>query len=92
MPLVAVKVRPVASSESLIVVTAGVVLGTRFSKLPPVVPVMVVLTVEPLTYTSLAGVSTTTVPVVLPASITMTEPLLKVTVIAVPAGLVRVAV
>ena len=28
---------------------AGAVLGTRFSKLPPVVPVMVVLTVLPLT-------------------------------------------
>ncbi|MOA60958.1 hypothetical protein D3C78_1859800 [compost metagenome] len=74
------------------VVTAGVVSGTRFSKLPPVVPVIVALTVLPLTYTSFAGVSTTTLPLVLPASMTMTEPLLKVTVIGVPAGLVRVAV
>ncbi|MNP75705.1 hypothetical protein D3C76_1728110 [compost metagenome] len=79
------------SGESVMVVTAGVVSGTRFSKLPPVVAVIVVLTVLPLTYTSFAGVSTTTEPLVLPASMTMTEPLLKVTVIGVPAGLVRVA-
>ncbi|MNC77363.1 hypothetical protein D3C76_1758300 [compost metagenome] len=46
---VAVRVRPVVSTESVMVVTAGVVFGTRFSKLPPVVPVMVVLTVLPLT-------------------------------------------
>ena len=60
--------------------------------MPPVVPVMVVLTVLPLTYTSFGAVGTVTVPVVLPASMVMTEPLLKVTVMAVPAGLVRVAV
>ena len=46
MPAVSVTV--VVSIESVIVVTAGVVLGTRFSKLPPVAPVIVVLTVEPL--------------------------------------------
>ncbi|MNR55859.1 hypothetical protein D3C85_1763180 [compost metagenome] len=46
---VAVRVSPVLSTESVMVVTAGVVFGTRFSKLPPVVPVMVVLTVLPLT-------------------------------------------
>ncbi|MNP07687.1 hypothetical protein D3C76_997230 [compost metagenome] len=45
---VAVKVTVVVSIESVIVVTAGAVLGTRFSKLPPVAPVMVVLTVLPL--------------------------------------------
>ncbi|PBJ16987.1 hypothetical protein BSF44_56930 [Pseudomonas sp. ACN8] len=37
------------SITSEIVVTAGVLLSTRFSKLPPVVAVMVVLTVLPLT-------------------------------------------
>ncbi|KPU62183.1 hypothetical protein AN403_6265 [Pseudomonas fluorescens] len=47
--LPAVRVTVVASTVSVMVVTAGVVLGTRFSKLPPVVPVMVVLTVLPLT-------------------------------------------
>ncbi|MNT83559.1 hypothetical protein D3C72_2234530 [compost metagenome] len=82
----------VLSIESVMVVTAGVVPGTRFSKLPPVAPVMVVLTVLPFTYTSLAAVSTTTVPVVWPASMLMTEPLLKVTVTGVPAGLLNVAV
>ncbi|MNC29625.1 hypothetical protein D3C76_896930 [compost metagenome] len=89
---VAVRVTVVVSIESVMDVTAGSLLGTRFSKLPPVVPMMVVLTVLPLTWTSLAGVPTTTVPVVWPASMVMTEPLLKVTVIGVPAGLVRVAV
>jgi len=34
--------------ESVTVVVAGVVFGTRFSKLPPVAPVIVVLTVPPL--------------------------------------------
>ena len=33
----------VVSIESVMVVTAGVVFGTRFSKLPPVAPVIVVL-------------------------------------------------
>ncbi|MNI97176.1 hypothetical protein D3C87_2128790 [compost metagenome] len=45
---VAVRVTVVVSIESVMVVTAGVVFGTRFSKLPPVVLVMVVLTVLPL--------------------------------------------
>ncbi|MNN50022.1 hypothetical protein D3C81_1645860 [compost metagenome] len=46
---VALRVSPVLSTESEMVVTAGVVFGTRFSKFPPVVPVMVVLTVLPFT-------------------------------------------
>ncbi|KPU62184.1 hypothetical protein AN403_6264 [Pseudomonas fluorescens] len=46
---VAVRLRPVLSTESEMLVTAGAVLGTRFSKLPPVVPVMVVLMVLPFT-------------------------------------------
>ncbi|MNP86308.1 hypothetical protein D3C76_1864650 [compost metagenome] len=46
---VAVSVRPVVSGESVMLVTAGAVLGTRFSKLPPVAPVIVVLTVLPFT-------------------------------------------
>ncbi|MCY1178634.1 hypothetical protein D9M71_606490 [compost metagenome] len=45
---VAVRLRPVLSIESVIVVTAGFGFGTRFSKLPPVAPVMVVLTLLPL--------------------------------------------
>ncbi|MNL19402.1 hypothetical protein D3C87_1406000 [compost metagenome] len=46
---VAVSVTVVVSIESVMDVTAGSLLGTRLSKLPPVVPVMVVLTVLPLT-------------------------------------------
>jgi len=45
----AVSVTVVVSIESVMVVIAGVVLGTRLSKLPPVVLVIVVLTVLPLT-------------------------------------------
>ncbi|MNP36012.1 hypothetical protein D3C76_1293690 [compost metagenome] len=88
----AVRVRPVLSTESVMVVTAGVVLGTRFSKLPPVVLVMVVLTVLPLLKTSLAEVGTFTEPLVWPAAMVMVEPLDRVTVTGVCAGLVRVAV
>ncbi|MNW14811.1 hypothetical protein D3C71_2131480 [compost metagenome] len=44
----AVRVAVVTSTESLIVVSAGAGLGVNCSKLPPVAPVMVVLTVEPL--------------------------------------------
>ncbi|MNJ72535.1 hypothetical protein D3C77_691930 [compost metagenome] len=44
----AVRVAVVTSTESLIVVCAGVGFGVSCSKLPPVAPVMVVLTVEPL--------------------------------------------
>jgi hypothetical protein len=52
----AVRVTVVVSTESVMVVVAGVGLVARFSKLPPVALVIVVLTVEPLLYTSLAGV------------------------------------
>ncbi|MNM97740.1 hypothetical protein D3C81_1102540 [compost metagenome] len=45
---VAVRVRLVVSIESVMVVTAGVGFGTRFSKLPPLAPVIVVVTVLPL--------------------------------------------
>ncbi len=92
MLLVAVRVKPVLSTESVMVVTAGVVFGTRFSKLPPVAPVIVVLTVLPLLYTSLAAVGTLTVPTVSPAAMVMVEPFDRVTVTGVCAGLVNVAV
>ncbi|MNH39953.1 hypothetical protein D3C79_1011960 [compost metagenome] len=45
---VAFRLRPVSSIESVMVVTAGFGFGTRFSKLPPVAPAMVVLTLLPL--------------------------------------------
>ncbi|MCY1352122.1 hypothetical protein D9M69_384070 [compost metagenome] len=89
---VAVRVTVVVSIESVMVVTAGVVFGTKFSKLPPVVLVMVVLTVLPLLKTSLAEVGTFTEPLVWPAAMVMVEPLDRVTVTGVCAGLVRVAV
>ncbi|MNO04704.1 hypothetical protein D3C81_2258270 [compost metagenome] len=44
----AVRVAVVLSTESLIVVSAGAEFGVSCSKLPPVAPVIVVLTVEPL--------------------------------------------
>ena len=46
--LLAPRLTVVVSMESVMVVTAGVVLGSRFSKLPPDAPVMVTLTVLPL--------------------------------------------
>ncbi|MNJ81675.1 hypothetical protein D3C77_805920 [compost metagenome] len=53
---------------------------------------MVTSTVSRSMYTSSSGASTVTVPVVAPAAMLITAPLLRVTVIAVPAGLVSVAV
>ncbi|MNT19588.1 hypothetical protein D3C72_1548530 [compost metagenome] len=77
---------------SLITVEAGVGFGVSCSKLPPVALSMVTLTVEPLLYTSLAGVWKSTLPWVLPASMVMVWPLDRVTVTGVCAGLLRVTV
>ena len=80
------------SMVSVTLVTAGTVLGTRFSKLPPVALEMVASTLPASLYTSSAGAATVAVPEVAPAAIVITAPLLKVTVTGVPAALVRVAV
>jgi len=84
--------RVVVWMVSVTAVTAALSLTVSCSKLPPVVPVMVAETLAALMYTSLAGAATVTVPVVLPASIWITAPLLRVTVMAVSALLVKVAV
>ena len=77
---------------SVTAVTAGVALTFSFSKSPPVVPVMVALTLPPSTYTVLRGASTVTLPSVAFLAMEMVEPLLRLTVIALPAGLVSLAV
>ncbi|MNL09889.1 hypothetical protein D3C87_1306690 [compost metagenome] len=82
----------VVSMVSVTSVTAGTLLGTRFSKLPPVAVEIVASTLPASLYTSSAGAGTVTVPVVLPASIVITAPLDRVTVTGEPAALVKVAV
>ncbi|MNE70033.1 hypothetical protein D3C77_361370 [compost metagenome] len=77
---------------SLTWVTAGLSLMSSFSKLPPVAPVMVSLMSPASMYTSSLGASIVMLPLVLSAPMMMVLPLLKVTVTAVPAGLLRVAV
>ena len=73
-------------------VLAGAGLNVRFSKPPPLAAVMVLLTVPASTYTSSLEAGRLTVPVVLPGLIIMVWPPLKVTVTAVLAGLLSVAV
>ncbi|MNH13706.1 hypothetical protein D3C79_732870 [compost metagenome] len=82
----------VVSMVSVTWVTAGCLLIARSSKLPPVAPVMVALTLPASMYTSSAGAGTLAVPVVLPASMVMVAPLLRVTVTVVCALLLKVAV
>ena len=68
---VAVKLTVVSSIVSVIVVTAAAVSVIRFSKLPPVTPVIVLLT-EPVSITaSSLGAGTLTVPLDAPAAMLM---------------------
>ena len=87
-----VKLRVVVSKLSVTLVTAGVESTDRVSKLPPVAPVIVVDTEPASTYGLFAWVATDTVPVVAPSAMVMVEPLLRFTVTAPCAGLVKVAV
>ncbi|MNE83474.1 hypothetical protein D3C76_1436460 [compost metagenome] len=80
------------SMVSVTSVTAGVLSTSSFSKSPPVVPATVTLTSPASTYTSSSGAGTVMLPSVWPLAMVMTSPLLRVTFISVPAGLVRVAV
>ena len=73
-------------------VTAAVGLTLTRSKSPPVVPVIVALTLVLSTYTVLRGASTVTLPSVAFLAMVMVEPLLRLTVIALPAGLDSLAV
>ena len=76
---VALRLTVVASTVSVTVVTAGVVSTTRPMP-PPLVLAMLALTELGSTYTSsLAASGTLTVPLVAPAAIVMTAPLLSVT-------------
>ncbi|MNE63635.1 hypothetical protein D3C77_436400 [compost metagenome] len=92
VPTSAVSFTVEVSMVSVTSVTAADGSTSSFSKSPPVVPSMVTSTVSRSMYTSSSGASTVTVPVVAPAAMLITAPLLRVTVIAVPAGLVSVAV
>jgi len=89
---VALRETVLLSMVSVMSVTAGVLSTTRFSKLPPVVLVMLASTLPASLYTSSPGAATVMVPVLAPLAMLITAPLLRVTVMAVPAGLVRVAV
>ena len=89
---VAVNVTVLVSVVSVTAVTAGVALTFSFSKSPPVVPVMVALTLPLSTYTVLRGASTVTLPSVAFLAMVMVSPLLRFTFISVPAGLVSLAV
>ncbi len=73
-------------------VTAGAGSMARLSKLPPLVPVIVVETDPASTYTSSAGAGIDTEPILAPAAMVIAAPLDRFTVTAVPAGLVSDAV
>ena len=89
---VAVSVAVTVSSVSVIAVTAGVLLTSTFSKLPPLVLLIVVETEPASTYASSVGAATDTEPVLAPAAMLIIAPFDRVTVIAAPAGLVSDAV
>ena len=82
----------VVSIVSVTFVLAGAGLNVKFSKPPPLAAMMVLLTAPASIYTSSLGAGRLTVPVVLPGLIVMVCPPLKVTVTAVLAALLSVAV
>ena len=82
----------VVSSVSLTVVAAGVASNARFSKLPPVAPVMRLLTEPASTTASSAGAGTVTEPLDAPLRMVMVAPLCSVTVTLPCAGAVSEAV
>ena len=89
---VAVRDSVVVSSVSVTVVTAGVLLISSLSKLPPLVLLIVVETEPASTYASSVGAATDTEPMLAPAAMLIIAPFDRVTVIAAPAGLVSDAV
>ena len=82
----------VVSSVSLTDVTAAAGFTSSASKLPPDALAIVADTLPASTYTSSPGAATFTLPLVAPAAIVIAAPLLRFTVTAPLAGLVRVAV
>src|SRR5688572_15395930 len=89
---VAVSDKVVVSIVSVIVVVAAAGLTASASKPPPLVPLIVADTLPASTITSSLGAATLTVPLVAPAAMPIVAPLLSVTVTALAAGLVNVAV
>ncbi len=89
---VAVSVTVVASLSSVIVVAAAAGLTVSVSKLPPVALVIVRETVLASMYGSSPGAAMLTVPVVAPAAMAIVCPVDSVTVTAVCAALLSVAV
>jgi len=89
---VAVRLTVEVSTVSVTLVTAGVLLTTRFSKLPPDTLVMLALTCPASRYGLSPCVANATLPVVWLAPMVMVWPLLRVTVTGDCAALVRVAV
>ena len=83
---------PKRANWTVISLTAAAVEATRRSKLPPVALLMVALTVPASTYTSSPGAATLTLPVVAPLAMLITLPLESVTLTALCAALVRLAV
>ncbi|KWV78896.1 hypothetical protein PFL603g_01663 [Pseudomonas fluorescens] len=93
-PTVAVAVRTTStlSIVSLIVVVAPLPATSSFSKLPPVVSVILTVCVLLSMNTSSVGAGTVTVPTVSPALMVIEEPLSNFSVTSVPALLLKVAV
>ena len=88
----AVRVTVLASTVSVMVVTAAAGLRTRFSKLPPLAPVMVTDTEPASRYTSSVGAATGTEPLLVLARMVIVAPFESVTVTSLCAGALRVAV
>ncbi len=82
----------VVSTASVTLVTTAERSASTRSKLPPLWLAIAVRTLLPSMYGVLAGAGKFTEPLVAPAAMLITAPLARVTVIAVPAGLLRVAV
>ena len=74
----------VVSIVSVMLVVAAAGLMTRFSKLPPVAPVMVLLTLPASRYTSSVGAARLMLPVLLPAAMVMTCPPVSYTHLTLP--------
>ena len=77
-------------SDTVVVAVAGSIASD--SKLPPDAAEIVADTLPASTYMSSPGAATFTVPALAPAAMVMVAPLLSVTVTAVSAGWVRLAV
>ncbi|MNM81588.1 hypothetical protein D3C81_935990 [compost metagenome] len=88
---VALRVRLVVSMVSVTLVTADEPSTFSSSKSPPVLPVIFALTLPASMYTSSPGAAMVTLPSVWPAAMVMVSPLLRVTFISVPAGLLSLA-